>query len=132
MPPVATSPLVLIVDPFVDARDMYAEYLEFRGYRVATAATGAEAIQRARADEPALILMDTYLPEMSGTDTLRVMRADPALRHIPVLAFTTNAMEHERAAARRVGFDAVIPKPCLPDDLITLIQPYLARFRPQH
>ena len=129
MPPVATSPLVLIVDPFVDARDMYAEYLEFRGYRVATAATGAEAIQRARADEPALILMDTYLPEMSGIDTLRVMRADPALCHIPILAFTTNAMEHERAAAHRVGFDAVIPKPCLPDDLIAAIQPYLARLR---
>jgi CheY-like chemotaxis protein len=123
---------VLIVDPFVDAREMYAEYLAFRGYRVATAASGAEAIDRARASQPALILMETYLPEMSGTDTLRVMRADPALRHIPVLAFTTNAMEHERADARQVGFDAVIPKPCLPDDLITLIQPYLARFRPGH
>jgi CheY-like chemotaxis protein len=133
MPPVATppatSPLVLIVDPFADAREMYAEYLEFRGYRVATAATGAEALTRARADKPALILMDTYLPEMSGSDTLRAMRADPALVHTPIVAFTTNAMEHERAAARRVGFDAVIPKPCLPDDLITAIQPYLARLR---
>ena len=128
----SAPPLILLVDDYDDGREMYAEYLTFRGYRVATAASGAEAIDRARANEPALILMETYLPEMSGTDTLRVMRADPALRHIPVLAFTTNAMEHERAAARQVGFDAVIPKPCLPDDLLTFIQPYLARFRPGH
>jgi CheY-like chemotaxis protein len=127
--PPATSPLVLIVDPFADAREMYAEYLEFHGYRVATAATGMEAIRLARAYAQALILMDTHLPEMSGLDTLRVFRADPALHHIPILAFTTNTMDHERAAARKVGFDAVIPKPCLPDELITLIQPYLAKYR---
>lgn len=121
------SPLVLIVDHFADAREMYAEYLAFRGYRVVTAASGPEAIWLARAAEPAIVVMDTYLPAVSGADTLRLFRGNPALCNIPILALTSNAMEHERAAAHQAGFDAVITKPCLPPDLVTLIEGYLHR-----
>ena len=134
MPPetplAATSPLVLIVDHFADAREMYAEYLQFRGYRVATAASGPEAIWLARAAEPAIVVMDTHLPAISGADTLRLFRDNPALCNIPILALTASAMAHERAAAQMAGFDAVITKPCLPQDLVELIEHYLERQRP--
>jgi len=109
---------------------MYAEYLQFRGYRVATAASGPEAICLARAAEPAIVVMDTHLPAISGADTLRLFRDNPALCNIPILALTASAMAHERAAAQMAGFDAVITKPCLPQDLVELIEHYLERQRP--
>jgi CheY-like chemotaxis protein len=127
--PAPVSPLILLVDDFDDAREMYAEYLAFVGYHVEMASSGAEGIRLAKLHTPALILMDIEMPEMSGTATLRLLRSDPALADIPVIAFTAHALEHEQAAHLVAGFDAVIPKPCLPNDLVTLIEPFLARRR---
>lgn len=127
--PSATSPLILFVDDFEDARDMYGEYLAFVGYRVEMAASGEEAVRLARLHTPALILMDIEMPDMTGGDALRLLRADPTLAGVPVIAFTAHALEHELAAHMVEGFDATIPKPCLPDDLVTLIEPFLAKPR---
>jgi two-component system cell cycle response regulator DivK len=125
---VTSSPLILLVDDFSDALEMYAEYLRYRGFRVATAASGAQAVTVASgAERPAIILMDLEMREMSGTEALRVLRANPALADVPILAFTAHALVAQHTEAMRVGFDGVIPKPCLPDDLVTLIEPYLNR-----
>jgi two-component system, cell cycle response regulator DivK len=124
------SPLILIVDDFTDALEMYDEYLRFRGFRVATAASGADAIAIATgADRPALILMDLEMRGMSGTEALQELRAHPTLANVPILAFTAHALVAERDLAIREGFGAVIAKPCLPDELITIIQPYLAQYQ---
>jgi CheY-like chemotaxis protein len=127
--PAAASPLILFVDDFDDARDMYGQYLAFVGYRVQMAASGAEAVHLANANPPALVLMDIEMPDMSGGDALRLLRANPALASIPIIAFTAHALEHERVAQLVDGFDGVIPKPCLPDDLVTLIEPFLTGHR---
>ena len=119
--------LVLIVDDFVDAREMYAEYLTFRGYRVATADSGAAALESIRREVPAVVLMDIEMRGMSGSDVLRALRADPALAGLPVIAFTAHALEHERVAQLLDGFDAVITKPCLPDDLVLLVERILSQ-----
>jgi CheY-like chemotaxis protein len=125
-----SSPLILLVDDFTDTLEMYAEYLTFRGLRVATAASGAEAVAMGlAADRPAVILMDLEMRGMSGTEALRVLRAEPMLAAVPILAFTAHAMVSERDVAMRHGFDGVIPKPCLPDELVTLIAPYLTQHR---
>ncbi len=125
-PPLA--PLILLVDDFSDAREMYEEYLKFRGLRVVTADSGPSAMLLAScADRPALILMDLEMRGMSGTATMKLMRKDPLLAGVPIVAFTAHAMEEERREAIFDGFDAVIPKPCLPDELVALIQPYLAQ-----
>jgi CheY-like chemotaxis protein len=125
MSPVATdlnalpspkSGLILLVDDFADAREMYAEYLAFRGYRVVTAASGACALKAASEERPAIILMDLEMRQMSGREAMRSLKADPRF-------------EAERSQALYDGFDAVIPKPCLPDELVTLIQPFLASDR---
>ena len=97
---------------------------------MATAASGVEAIAVASgADRPALILMDLEMRGMSGAQALQELRANPALAAVPILAFTAHAMVAERNVAIREGFGAVIAKPCLPDDLVTIIEPYLARYR---
>jgi CheY-like chemotaxis protein len=125
---VRSSPLILLVDDFRDALEMYAEYLQFRGFRVATAASGAQAVAVASGVEPpGIILMDLEMREMSGTEALAILRENPALADVPILAFTAHALAAEHAEAMRVGFDGVIPKPCLPDDLVTLIERHLNR-----
>ena len=126
-----SAPLVLLVDDFEDAREMYSEYLAFVGYRVEVAASGEEAVRLASLHTPALILMDVEMPGMNGADALRMLRADPTLAEVTVLAFTAHALEHERVEHLVAGFDGVIPKPCLPNDLVTLMEPFLAR-RSQH
>ena len=121
------NPLILLVDDFADAREMYAEYLAFRGYRVVVAASGQAALSAAlSADRPNLILMDIQMQGMTGTEAMRVLREHPELAGVPIVAFTAHALEGERMQALSDGFDAVIPKPCLPDDLVTLIERYFS------
>jgi two-component system cell cycle response regulator DivK len=125
------EPIVLIVDDFGDALEIYQQYLTFRGYRVLVASTGLEAIATARAEHPALIFMDLRMSEMSGTDAMRQLRADPAFSFVPIVALTAHAFADEQAAALAAGFDEVIPKPCNPDDLILAIERLLSPARQQ-
>ena len=118
--------LILLVDDFTDAREMYAEYLAFRGYRVVTAASGAEALEVAyQPERPRLILMDLRMLGVDGTAAMRALRAEPTFAGVPIIAFTAHAMQNEHDQAMLDGFDAVIAKPCLPDELVTLITPFL-------
>ena len=67
---------VLVVDDFDDAREMYAEYLEFAGFQVETARNGAEAVEKAQVAEPDIILMDLSLPVMDGWEATRLIKGD--------------------------------------------------------
>ena len=116
-----TSPLILLADDFDDGRDLYYEYLTFRGYRVALAIDGNAAIEQARRERPDMILMDVRMPGMNGTEAMRVLKADLALAGVPIVAFTAHALEEEQRDALLAGFDAVLPKPCLPNDLVDFI-----------
>src|SRR5262249_15295979 len=81
-------PLILVVDDYQDAREMYAEYLQFSGFRVAEARNGNEAVDQAFALKPDLILMDLSLPGMDGWEATRQLKADERTRNIPVVALT--------------------------------------------
>ena len=127
--PSADTPLILLVDDYDDALEIYATYLTFHGYRVQTARDGREAIDAARETEPAMVLMDLRMPVLDGTGALRLLRDIPRLRSVPVIALTAHALEDERVAALAEGFDAVIAKPCLPDDLLRAVRDVLAARR---
>jgi two-component system, cell cycle response regulator DivK len=122
---------ILIVDDFQDALDIYGEFLAFRGFQPVTAVGGAEAIAAARAHQPAVIFMDLRMPNMTGEETLRHLRSDPQFSAVPVVALTAHALEDERVAALLAGFDEVITKPCLPDDLIKAAERLMAKGRAQ-
>ena len=117
----ALAPLVLIVDDFQDARELYCEYLTFCGYRVAEAQNGAEAIKKAIKLTPDLILMDLSMPVVDGWEATRRLKADGRTRTIPVVALTGHAMAGHAESARAAGCDLVVTKPCLPQDLVTKI-----------
>jgi len=112
---------VLLAEDFEDARDLYRDYLEFSGFAVETANNGREAVQRAVALQPDLILMDASMPVLDGWQATRELKSNPATRHIPVLALTAHAFDDARRQANEVGCDGFVTKPCLPDDLVVRV-----------
>jgi CheY-like chemotaxis protein len=121
-----TKPLVLVVDDYQDAREMYAEYLEFSGFRVAEASNGAEALDKAFALLPDVILMDLSLPIIDGWEATRRLKSDDRTRAIPVVALTGHALAGEGTGEQEVQCDAFVIKPCLPDTLVAEVKKVLA------
>jgi CheY-like chemotaxis protein len=117
----STPPLVLLVDDFDDAREMYLEYLKFCGFRTEEARNGQEAIEKAEALLPDAILMDLSMPLIDGWEATRRLKANPRTRHIPVMALTGHALAGQAEGAKGVGCDAFVTKPCLPGDLVEAI-----------
>jgi CheY-like chemotaxis protein len=118
-------PRVLLVDDYPDAREMYAEYLDFSGFDVIEASNGMEALQRAADTQPDIVLMDLSLPVMDGWEATRRLKADKRTEHIPVVALTGHALAGISEGAKRAGCDAFVTKPCLPEDLVKEIRKVL-------
>ena len=123
------APLILVVDDYQDAREMYAEYLQFSGFRVAEARNGNEAVEQAFALLPDLILMDLSLPGKDGWEATKELKADTRTRHIPIVALTGHALAGHAEGARDAGCDAFVTKPCLPDALVAEIKRLLDQHR---
>ena len=123
------GPLVLVVEDYQDAREMYAAYLRFSGYRVAEATDGYDAIRQAHELRPDIILMDLALPKMDGWEATRRLKADEQTRDIPIVALTGHALAGHAEGAREAGCDAFVTKPCLPDALVAEIQRMLKSSR---
>ena len=116
------QPLVLLAEDFEDARELYRDYLEFSGFAVQTASNGREAIAYAIDLQPDVILMDASMPVLDGWQATRELKANPATRHIPIIALTAHAFDDARQQARSVGCDSFITKPCLPDELVSQVR----------
>jgi CheY-like chemotaxis protein len=112
------APLVLIVDDFADNREMYTQFLLFSGLRVEEAQNGHEALDKAFALTPDLIVMDLSLPGMDGWEATRRLKADARTRAIPVIALTGHALAGHSKGAMDAGCDSFITKPCLPERLL--------------
>ena len=120
------KPLVLVVEDYQDAREMYAAYLQFSGYRVAEATNGVEAIDKTVELMPDIILMDLALPRMDGWEATRRLKADARTAHIPVVALTAHDESGEIQRATNAGCDWFVPKPCPPQDLIDEVRRVLS------
>jgi len=102
---------VLLVDDDESNRDMLARRLQNRGYRVVTAVDGRDAVERARAESPCLILMDVSLPVLDGLAATRELKSRVDLRDIPVIALTAHSGPEDRDRARAAGCDDYDTKP---------------------
>jgi two-component system, cell cycle response regulator DivK len=123
--------LVLVVEDYQDAREMYSAYLQFSGYRVEEATNGIEAIEKAIQLMPDIILMDLALPKVDGWEATKRLKSDPRTKHIPIVALTGHALAGFAEGAREAGCDAFVTKPCLPDALVAEIRRMLAKTRQQ-
>jgi CheY-like chemotaxis protein len=125
MPDISRRPLILLVEDYDDAREMYRDYLEYAGFQVETARDGHEALVKARASNPDLILMDLSLPGLDGWEATRMLKTDPATSHLIVVALSAHALSAEGDRARRAGCDGFIAKPCLPNELVEQMAAFL-------
>jgi two-component system, cell cycle response regulator DivK len=107
---------VLIVDDAEDNREVYAEYLRFRGFAVTEAATGAAALEEVSRVDPDVVLLDMRLPDINGSDVSRQLRARQA-RRPTIIALSASVFDSDIATALGSGCDAFLAKPCLPETL---------------
>jgi CheY-like chemotaxis protein len=103
---------VAVVDDNSDNRLIIRTILEDQ-YEIEEFASGTEAIQGFRQQRPDVVILDISLPEMDGTEILRLIRNDPRLRDLPVIALTAHAMVGDREKYLNAGFDDYVAKPIL-------------------
>jgi CheY-like chemotaxis protein len=104
-------PRILVVEDNEMNRDMLSRRLQRKEYEVLLARDGRQGIAMAQSENPDLILLDLSLPEIDGWEATRYLKADPATRHIPVIALTAHAMAWDREKAFEAGCDDYDTKP---------------------
>ena len=104
-------PKILLVEDNEMNRDMLSRRLQRKGYSVVTAEDGEKGLLLARSETPDLILMDISLPVMSGWEVTRLLKANDATRHIPIIALTAHAWVTDREKAIEAGCDDYDTKP---------------------
>jgi CheY-like chemotaxis protein len=120
------KPRILVVEDVDDVREMYVEYLSFLGFSVEGAVDGRDAVRKAISHERALIVMDLAMPVLDGWEAIRILRADPRTKAIPIIVLTGQAQPEPIARAKAVGATEVVIKPCLPAQLGRIVVNTLA------
>ncbi|HEX5408436.1 MAG TPA: response regulator transcription factor [Gemmatimonadaceae bacterium] len=118
---------VLVVDDEQDIVALVTYHLLKSGYRVTTARSGTEALAAARADRPALIVLDLMLPGLSGYEVLEQLRASDDTRHVAVLMLTARRDEPDRIRGLALGADDYLTKPFSPQELVLRVGAILRR-----
>ncbi len=116
---------ILVVEDNELNMKLLNDVLEAHGYEVMSTGRGAEAVEWARQHLPDLILMDLQLPDLSGLEATRQLKANPETRHIPVIAVTAFAMAGDEKRALDHGCDAYVAKPIILKDFLNLIGGYI-------
>jgi two-component system phosphate regulon response regulator PhoB len=124
-----TGDRILVVDDEPDIVALVAYHLARAGYRVSTSANGAEALKAAREEQPALVVLDLMLPELSGFQVLERIRGDRALADTPVLMLTARREEPDRVQGLSLGADDYLVKPFSPQELVLRVRNILRRAR---
>ena len=121
------KPRILVVDDEPEAVELVEFNLKQAGYAVNTAADGAEALKKAHAQPPDLIVLDVMLPEMDGFEACKVLRLDPATAKVPIIMLTAKAAEIDRVLGLELGADDYLTKPFSPRELLLRIKKILSR-----
>jgi two-component system phosphate regulon response regulator PhoB len=118
---------ILVVDDEPDARELIEVNLKGAGFDVLTAANGRQALDKARASLPALVLLDVMLPEVDGLEVCKSLRRDAKTTFIPIIMLTARAAEIDRVVGLELGADDYITKPFSPRELILRVKNLLKR-----
>ncbi len=118
---------ILIVEDNELNMKLFHDLLEVHGYETLQTKDGREALQLAREHRPDLILMDIQLPEVSGLEVTKWIKADDDLKSIPVIAVTAFAMKGDEEKIRSGGCEAYIAKPISVNSFLETIQTVLGQ-----
>jgi two-component system, cell cycle response regulator DivK len=117
---------ILIAEDHPDNRELLSRRLLRKGYEIHLAENGAEAVEKAKACAPDLILMDISMPVMSGIEATRALRRTPEGRRMKIVALTAHAMESARRECLEAGCDDFATKPVDFAGLVRMIERYAA------
>jgi DNA-binding response OmpR family regulator len=120
---------ILVVDDEPEAVELVEFNLRQAGFNVASAADGTEAVTKARALLPSLIVLDVMLPELDGLEVCKMLRRDPATSAIPIILLTAKAAEIDRILGLELGADDYLTKPFSPRELVLRVKKILHRNR---
>lgn len=119
---------ILIAEDEPDIRELVAFTLRFAGHEVTTTSNGEEALHQATQIIPDLILMDVRMPKMTGYDACRAIKADPALREIPVVFLSAKGQDSEIQTGLEAGAEEYLLKPFAPHQLTERVTAILGKF----
>jgi len=119
--------VILIVEDNEKNMKLVRDVLQVKGYATLEAGTGEDGIRLAAEHHPDLILMDIQLPGISGIDTLKALRADPATADIPAIAVTASVMQQDRNLITGAGFDGYLGKPLNLKEFLETVKAMLER-----
>jgi len=120
------SKRILLIEDTEDNRQIVRDLISTTDYELIEAVDGAAGIATAAAEKPDLILMDIQLPVIDGYEAARRIKADPALRHIPIIAVTSYALSGDEVKTLAAGCDGYIAKPFSPRELLAKIRLFLS------
>jgi len=120
---------ILVVDDEPDLRELVRVNLAQAGFAVETAASGREALARLHDAPPDLVVLDLMLPDFSGTEICRQLRADPELAQVAVIMLTAKSDELDRVVGFELGADDYVTKPFSPRELTLRVRAVLRRQR---
>ena len=103
--------LILIVDDNEDNRKLARDVLEYAGFSTVEATGGVEAVALTQERRPDLVLMDIRMPDLSGTEALKLLREDSRTAEIPIVALTSSTMRGDEERFLKEGFDGYLAKP---------------------
>ncbi|MEK6666011.1 MAG: response regulator [candidate division NC10 bacterium] len=119
------SKRILVVEDHEENRRIMRDLLTSAAYEMIEAVTGEDGVTMAERERPDLILMDIQLPGIDGYETTRRIKANPALRAIPIIAVTSYALSGDDVKAREAGCDGYVTKPFSPRALLAKIREHL-------
>jgi CheY-like chemotaxis protein len=121
------SARILIIEDNATNMELMVYLLKAFGYEPLLASDGEAGIKIARQQTPDLILCDIHLPKLDGYGVIAVLRTDPGLSAVPIIAVTALAMVGDREKLLASGFDGYIEKPIEPETIISQIEAFLAK-----
>jgi len=123
----AANKRILVADDEPDVLNLVALNLKTAGFNVVKAEDGLSALQQARETNPALIVLDLMLPEMSGLEVCKVLKKEPATAQIPIIMLTAKAEEVDRIVGLELGADDYMTKPFSPRELVLRVKSVMRR-----
>ena len=121
------TPRILIVDDDLESLKLIGLMLQRRGYQIAAASSGAQALSKAEADQPSLIILDVMMPDMDGYEVTRRLRANAKTSPIPIIMFTAKTLVGDKVAGFQAGADDYLTKPIHPAELASRVEAVLLR-----
>jgi len=116
---------VLIADDVQTDRELMAQVVSKAGHHVEHAADGDEAVEKAKALKPALILLDVVMPKLDGFGACRKLKKDAETSNIPIVLVTSKATDTDKFWGQKQGCDDYLVKPFTPDDLSRVVRKFL-------